>query len=42
MPKNEENVAILKDKNGGKVALQKVNVHGRLHGLLAEIEVEQN
>ncbi len=41
MPKNEENVAILQDKNGGKVALQKVNVHGRLHGLMAEIEVEQ-
>jgi Ca-activated chloride channel family protein len=41
MPMNEEDLALLKDKDGGKVALQRVNVHGRLHGLMAEIEVEQ-
>lgn len=41
MPRNEENLAILQDCNGGEVALKGVKVHGRLHGLMAEVEVEQ-
>ena len=41
MSKTEENLAILKDKQGRDVALQGVNVRARLHGLMAEVEVEQ-
>ncbi len=41
MSKNEENLAILKDKQGRDVALKGVNVRARLHGLMAEVEVEQ-
>ena len=41
MPKNEENLAILKDRQGREVALKGVNVKARLHGLMAEVEVEQ-
>ena len=41
MPKNEENLAILKDKQGRDVALKGVNVRARLHGLIAEVDVEQ-
>ena len=41
MSKNEENTAILKDKQGRDVALKGVNVRARLHGLMAEVEVEQ-
>ncbi|HAN48042.1 MAG TPA: hypothetical protein DCQ20_04050, partial [Nitrospira sp.] len=41
MSKNEEHMAILKDKNGRDVALKGVNVRARLHGLMAEVEVEQ-
>lgn len=42
MNKNEENVAILKDRNGLAATLKGVKVRGRLHGLLAEMEVEQS
>src|SRR3989338_10890183 len=42
MPKTEENFAILKDRKGGDVALKGVKVRGRLHGLIAEVEVEQS
>jgi len=42
MPSNEENVAILKDKKGRQVALNGVIVKARLHGLMAEVEVEQS
>lgn len=42
MSKNEEQMAILKDKQGRDVALKGVNVRARLHGLIAEVEVEQN
>ncbi len=42
MPKNEESVAILKDTKGRKVALKGVQVRARLHGLMAEVEVEQS
>lgn len=42
MPKAEENLAILKDCMGGDVALKGVKVRGRLHGLMAEVEVEQS
>jgi len=41
MSKNEEQMAILKDKQGRDVALKGVNVRARLHGLMAEVEVEQ-
>lgn len=41
MSKNEENTAILKDKQGRDVALKGVNVRARLHGLMSEVEVEQ-
>jgi len=41
MPKNEEQLAILKDRQGREVALKDVKAHARLHGLLAEVEVEQ-
>ena len=42
MPKNEEQLAILKDKHGGEIALKGVKANARLHGLLAEVEVEQS
>ncbi len=42
MPKNEENLAILKDRQGREVALKGVRVNARLHGLMAEVEVEQS
>ena len=42
MTETEENLAILKDKNGGDVALKGVKIHGRLHGLMAELKVEQS
>lgn len=42
MNKNEENVAILKDRQGRAVALKGVQVRARLHGLMAEVEVEQS
>lgn len=42
MSKNEENLAILKDARGREVALKGVNVRARLHGLMAEVEVEQS
>lgn len=42
MNNNEENVAILKDRNGLAAALKGVKVRGRLHGLMAEMEVEQS
>lgn len=41
MSKNDENTAILKDKQGRDVALKGVNIRARLHGLMAEVEVEQ-
>ncbi|MEO8134140.1 MAG: VIT domain-containing protein [Betaproteobacteria bacterium] len=41
MPNHEEQPAILKDHQGHAVALQGVQVRARLHGLLAEVEVEQ-
>ncbi len=41
MSKNEENTAILKDTQGRDVALKGVNVRARLHGLMAEVEIEQ-
>lgn len=41
MLKTEENLAILKDRKGGDVALKGVKIRGRLHGLMAEVEVEQ-
>lgn len=41
MTKTEEKPAILKDINGEDVALKGVKIRGRLHGLLAEVEVEQ-
>ncbi|WP_198323099.1 VIT domain-containing protein [Methylococcus capsulatus] len=42
MPKNEEQLAILKDRQGRKVALKGVNAYARLQSLLAEVEVEQS
>lgn len=42
MPKTEKNMAILKDSKGGDVALKGVKIRGRLHGLMAEVEVEQS
>jgi hypothetical protein len=42
MPKNEEQLAILKDRSGGEIALKGVTAHARLNGLLAEVEVEQS
>ena len=42
MPRNEEDQAILKDRNGDSVALKGVSVRGRLHGFMAEVEVEQH
>ena len=42
MPNNEQELAILKDKKGNQIALQGVKARARLHGLLAEIEVEQS
>jgi Ca-activated chloride channel family protein len=42
MPNNEDNQAILKDRNGHDVALKGVKVQARLRDLLAEICVEQN
>jgi len=42
MPKNEEQLAILKDTSGGEIALKGVKAHARLHGLLAEVAVEQS
>jgi len=42
MPRNEEDQAILKDRNGDTVALKGVSVRGRLHGFMAEVEVEQH
>ena len=41
MSKNKENTANLKDKKGRDLALKGVNVRARLHGLMAEVEVEQ-
>jgi len=41
MSNSEENFAILKERNGNAVALQSVKVKGRLHDLMAEVEVEQ-
>ena len=41
MKNSEENLAILKDCQGREVALKGVNVRARLHGLMAEVEVEQ-
>ena len=41
MKNSEENLAILKDRQGREVALKGVNVRARLHGLMAEVEVEQ-
>jgi Ca-activated chloride channel family protein len=41
MKTNEENFAILKDVRGREVALKGVNVRARLHGLMADVEVEQ-
>src|SRR3990167_5780690 len=41
MLNSEKNLAILEDSKGGDVALKGVNVRGRLHGLMAEVEVEQ-
>lgn len=42
MPKNEEQLAILKDTSGGEIALRGVKAHARLNGLLAEVAVEQS
>ena len=42
MPKHEENLAILKDRQGREVALKGVKAHARLQGLLAEVAVEQS
>lgn len=42
MPNNEEQLAILKDTSGGEIALRGVKAHARLHGLLAEVAVEQS
>lgn len=42
MPTNEEQLAILKDRQGREVALKGVKTHARLQGLLAEVEVEQS
>ena len=41
MKTNEENFAVLKDTRGREVALKGVNVRARLHGLMADVEVEQ-
>ena len=41
MKTNEDNFAILKDTRGREVALKGVNVRARLHGLMADVEVEQ-
>lgn len=41
MKTNEENFAVLKDIRGRDVALKGVNVRARLHGLMADVEVEQ-
>jgi Ca-activated chloride channel family protein len=41
MKTNEENFAVLKDVRGRDVALKGVNVRARLHGLMADVEVEQ-
>jgi Ca-activated chloride channel family protein len=41
MKTNEENFAVLKDVRGREVALKGVNVRARLHGLMADVEVEQ-
>ncbi len=41
MKTNEDNLAILKDTRGREVALKGVNVRARLHGLMADVEVEQ-
>jgi len=42
MPKIEEQLAILKDRQGLEVALKGVKAHARLQGLLAEVAVEQS
>lgn len=42
MAKHDETFSILKDGSGRMLALQGVNVHARLSGLLAEVEVEQS
>jgi Ca-activated chloride channel family protein len=41
MRNSEENLAVLKDARGREIALKGVNVRARLHGLMAEVEVEQ-
>lgn len=41
MPKDEQSLAILRDRSGRNVALKNVTVHARIHGLIAEVEVEQ-
>lgn len=41
MKTNEESFAVLKDVRGRDVALKGVNVRARLHGLMADVEVEQ-
>ena len=41
MPKDEQSLAILRDRSGRNVALKNVTVHARIHGLMAEVEVEQ-
>lgn len=42
MPNSEDNLAILKDRNGWTVALKGVKAHARLRELLAEVSIEQN
>lgn len=42
MPRNEEQLAILTDRQGREVALKGVKARARLQGLLAEVEVEQS
>ncbi len=41
MKTNEEDFAVLKDLLGRDVVLKGVNVRARLHGLMADVEVEQ-
>lgn len=41
MSDHVENRAILQDRRGGEVALQRVTVNGRISGFLATVEVEQ-
>ena len=42
MATNEENLSILKDRQGREVALKEVKVNARLHELTAEVDVEQS